>query len=159
MTGHIQPAQTMIKPGRPRPQMPSAPTITLTPKEIIGILRRHILMIVSFTIIGLITGGIVWFFLQKFKPKYTAKTAIEVLQPVENDPMAFATAQTNKDLFYQFRATKAAFMRQQNILQQLLRRDKIRETKWFEQFDNDITEAVNIWKRKWEFPRQETITG
>ena len=142
MTGHIQPPHTMVKPGGPRPLTPSAPTTTLTPKEIIGILRRHILMIVSCMIIGIITGGIAWFFLQKFMPKYTAKTAIEVLPPIKGDPMAFATTQINKDLYYQFRSTNAAFMKQQNILQQLLRRDKIRETKWFEQFNNDIEKTV-----------------
>ena len=142
MTGHIQPAHTIIKPGGPRPLKPSAPTITLTPKEITGILRRHTLMIVSCTIIGIIIGGIAWFFLQKFTPKYTAQTAIEVLPPVEGDPMAFATMQANKDLYYQFRATKTSFMKQQNTQQQLLRRDKIRETKWFEQFNNNIAEAV-----------------
>ncbi len=142
MTGHIQPAHTMIKPGGPRPLKPSAPTITLTPKEMIGILRRHILMIVSCTIIGIITGGTLWFFLQKFMPEYTAKTAIEVLPPVEGDPMDFVTMQTNKDLYYQFRTTKAAFIKQQSTRQELLRRTKIRETKWFERFNNDIEKAV-----------------
>lgn len=142
MTGHIQRTHTMANPGVPRPMSPSAPTTTMTPKEIIGILRRHILMIISLTIVGIIIGGVAWFFLQKFSPKYTARTAIEVLSPVDGDPMSFASVQTNKDLYYQFRATKAAFMRQQNIRQQLLRRDKIRETKWFEQFNNDVTKAV-----------------
>lgn len=145
---HIQPVHPMIKPGGPRPMRPSAPIPTLTPKEIIGILRRHILMIVSLTIMGIITGGVAWFFLQKFQPKYTAITSVEVLPPVEGDPMAFATMQSNKDLYYQFRATKAAFIKQQNTLQALLRRDKIRETKWFEQFNNDIAKAVRDLEKK-----------
>lgn len=103
---------------------------------------RDIILIVSFTLIGLIVGGVLYLCLDKFSPKYTAETAIEVMPPGAKDPMSFEQTPVDMELYYQFRASKAAFMKQENVLQQLLRRDKIRKTKWFKQFNNDMVDAV-----------------
>lgn len=59
---------------------------TLTPKEVLGILQRHMLLIIGFTIVGLVVGGLSWFMLRKCFPRYTARTYVEVLPPVEKDP-------------------------------------------------------------------------
>ena len=126
---------------RPGPRPPVAAT-TMTPKEIIGILRRHVLLMVSFAAMGLVIGGVAWYLLQRFLPKYTAQTAIEVLPPGQSDPMNIGTQQPNKDLYYQHRSTKAAFIKQQSTLQNLLRRDKIRDTDWFKQFGTNMAKAV-----------------
>ncbi len=152
MTGQIQPigrppGGNLIRPSGPRPPV-NAPPMTITPKEIIGILRRHILMIICSTVIGIIIGGGLWFLARRFAPKYTAIASIEVLPPGRSDPMAFASGQANKDLFYQFRATKAAFIKQQRMLMDLLKRDKIRETAWFKQFDNNTAKAVEELLKK-----------
>jgi capsular exopolysaccharide synthesis family protein len=140
MTEQMQPTSAMVR--RPGPRAPVAAAAAMTPKEIVGILRRHILLMVFSTMFGLIVGGVAWFLLRKYLPKYTAQTAIEVLPPGETDPMKIGGLQPNKDLFYQFRSTKAAYIKQQSTFQNLLRRDKIRETEWFKQFDNDIPKAV-----------------
>jgi capsular polysaccharide biosynthesis protein len=103
---------------------------------------RDIILIVSFAVIGLIVGGLLYLWLNKFSPKYTAESAVEVMPPGVEDPMSFDRSPVNMELYYQFRISKAAFMKQEDILQQLLRRDKIRETKWFKQFNNDMADAV-----------------
>ena len=138
MTGQIQPTVRMTAPIAPRPPMAVAAPMTMTPKEIVGIFRRHIWLIILFTAAGLIIGGGAWFLMQRYCPRYTANTAINVSPPIDVDPMLFSSVQSNKDLYYQFRFTKASFMRQQYYYQQLIRRDKIRETKWFAQFDNSL---------------------
>jgi len=142
MTGQIQPTVRMAAPIAPRPPMVAAGQVAITPKEIVGIFRRHIWMIILFTMAGAMIGGGAWFLMQRYFPKYTANTPIDVLPPVEKDPMQFTSTQPNKDLYFQFRSTKAAFMRQQNYYQELLRIDKIRKTEWFAQFNNDIPKAV-----------------
>ena len=135
-------------PARPRP----VPAATLTPKEIVGILRRHILLIVSLTILGLIIGGVGWYFLRKYAPKYTAQTFIRVLPPIEKDPMAIAAAQVQKDIQYGYRITMAALITQQSTLQSLINRDKIQETKWFKRFgkikDRRIRKAFKDLKKR-----------
>jgi hypothetical protein len=72
----------------------------LTPKEIFGILRRHVLLITVLTGLGLVIGGVTWYLLRKYFPKYIASTYIEVLPPVETDPMTIVSVQVQKDIQY-----------------------------------------------------------
>ncbi len=126
---------------RPGPAVPAG-GVQLTPKQIVGIIRRHVLLIIACTVLGTIIGGGLWYGLLKFAPKYTARTAINVLPPMTKDPMQIGSIAPNKDYYYEFRVTKANFIKQQSVLQELLQRDKIRQTDWFSQFNNDIAEAV-----------------
>lgn len=141
MTGQIQPTNAMVRRPGPRPPM-AAGAPTLTPKEIIGILRRHVLLMIFSATLGLVIGGVAWYLFQRFLPAYTAETAIEVLPPGTDDPMEIRTTLANKDLAYQLRFTKAAFIKQQSTFENLLRRDKIRDTEWFKRFNNDIPKTV-----------------
>lgn len=141
MTGQIQPTNAMVRRPGPRPPM-AAGAPTLTPKEIIGILRRHVLLMIFSATLGLVIGGVAWYLFRRFLPTYTAQTAIEVLPPGTADPMEIRTTLANKDLAYQLRFTKAAFIKQQSTLENLLRRDKIRDTEWFKGFNNDIPKTV-----------------
>ena len=131
----------------PRP----AAVTSLTPKDIFGILCRDILMIVSLTILGLIVSGVGWYFLLRYYPKYTAQTLIKVLPPVEKDPTTIGGAQVAKDIQYGSRLSMAAIIKQQSTLENLLKRDKVRETKWFRSFgeikDKRITKAVRDLKK------------
>lgn len=108
--------------------------VALTPKEIFGILRRHILLIVSLTVLGFIVGGVSWYLSYKYLPEYTATTFIGVLPPIEKDPMAIVGGQVAKDIQYGNRMSMAALINQQSTLQKLIDRNKIQETKWFKQF-------------------------
>jgi succinoglycan biosynthesis transport protein ExoP len=129
--------------------MPSA--IVLTPKDVFGILRRHILLMVSLTILGFIVGGASWYLLKKYLPKYTARTFIRVLPPIEKDPMAIVGGQVAKDIQYGNRMSMAALMTQQSTLQKLIDREKVKETKWFKRFgevrERSIPKAVDDLKK------------
>jgi len=115
---------------------------TLTPKQIVGILRRHILLMIFSATLGLVIGGVAWYLFQRFLPTYTAETAIEVLPPGTADPMEIGSSPANKDIAYQLRFTKAAFIKQQSTFENLLRRDKVRDTEWFKGYNNDIPKVV-----------------
>lgn len=137
----IQRAVTnLTAPSGPRPMaapMPAAAmgaAMAMTPKEILGIIRRHLLMIILFTIAGMFIGGLSWFLLLRYMPRYTASTQIEVLPPAQQDPTQITAAQPQKDIYYQFRFTKSAEMSGQNRLQELLRHPAVRDTDWFRQF-------------------------
>jgi len=131
-----------------RPAGPMPPTAAvLTPKEVLAILRRHILLIIILTALGLGAGGGTWYLLRKYLPKYTAQTFIEVLPPVQTDPMDIVAVQVNKDIHYQHRLSMANLIKQQRALQELLRNDKVRATRWFEQRDRDDRKAFKYLKR------------
>lgn len=124
-----------------------APVATvLTPKDVLGILCRHVLLIVIMTLLGLGAGGGIWKLLQKYLPKYTAETYIQVLPPVETDPMNIVATQVNKDIHYQHRLSMANLIRQQKTLQDLLRNDKVRATKWFQLRGKDDRKAFKYLK-------------
>jgi len=141
------------RPMGPRLPMPARPDVpAMTPKEIFGMLRRHILLIVSLTILGLAIGAASWYLLLNYAPKYTAQTFIKVLPPTLKDPMVIAGAQTGKDIQYGYRLSMAALITQQSMLQRLIERDKVQATKWFESFDKirakRIVKAVKNLRKK-----------
>jgi capsular exopolysaccharide synthesis family protein len=122
----------------------AAPTaIVITPKEILDILRRHVFLIIILTFCGAVAGTGLWGILRKFDPKYTAKTFIEVLSPGQLDPTQIGTPVAAKDIAYEFRFSKATLIKQQNMFQELIRRDTVRDTEWFKSFGNDVLKAMD----------------
>ncbi len=138
MSGNIQRTVNMLQsPAQVQPRPMPAPPVSqagLTPKEIAGIIRRHLWMIILLTILGTIIGGAVFVVQGRYFPKYTARGYIDILQPGESDPMQMTQPQQQKDIHYQFRVTKANLIKQQNMLLELIRQDRIQQTNWFKQF-------------------------
>lgn len=131
-------------PGRQVTRMaPAQSAMTLTPKEMLDIFRRHILLICILTFFGAAVGGGLWFVLCRIAPKYTARTYIEVLSPGRSDPTVIGSPIANKDIAYEFRFSKAALIKQQSMLQELIRREKVRETKWFQKFGDDVLAVMD----------------
>jgi capsular polysaccharide biosynthesis protein len=139
--------QTIVRrtagPAGPRP---AAPAATLTPKEIYAMLRRHVLLVVSLTVLGFVLGGVSWYLMLMYFPKYTAQTFIKVLPPVERDPMVIGGGQVTQNIQYGHRVSMAALIKQQRTLEELVARDKIQQTEWFNRFGDvkakKITKAV-----------------
>lgn len=140
-----------------RPMVSGVPRQTetiepLTPKDIAGIFRRHIWLIIYFTILGFIFGGAGWFLMLRYFPKYTAVTYIRVLPPVERDPIRIGGAQVQKDIQYGYRMSLASLIKQQSSLNDLVDRDKIQETQWFQGFgkskDRRIRKSIKNLKKK-----------
>lgn len=119
----------------PRPAMAARGAASgITPREIVAILRRHWLMIVLLTILGLGCGSASWYLFLKYWPLYTAQTFIRVLSPAEKDPTVIQSSPVAKDIQYGNRLSLAMRLTSQNMLQQLIDRDKIQQTKWFKGF-------------------------
>ncbi len=113
---------------------PLAASTAMTPREILAVFRRHIWLIVSLTISGIVMGGVSWFLLSLYYPRYTAQTLLRVLPTAEKDPMTIASAQVQKDIQYGARLSMSTLIKQQSTLVQLVSRDKIQATKWFQSF-------------------------
>jgi len=106
----------------------------LTPKEVFSMLRRHILLIVSLTILGLIMGGVAWKLLRKYLPRYAAQTYIKVLPPVEKDPMRIEAAMVAQNIQYGHRVSMANLIKRQSTLLDLIKSPEVQETEWFQRF-------------------------
>ena len=119
----------------------------LTPKEVLGILRRHILLIIALTFLGFMAGGTSWYLIRKYLPRYTATTYIQVLPPVETDPMTISTTQLQKDILYAHRQSIANLIKQQSSLERLVASDEVKQTDWFKLRDSNIRKAVRYLNR------------
>ena len=133
----------MVRPAGPRP--PATPS--MTPREVFGIICRHIFLIVFLTLLGLGAGGGTWKLLQMKFPRYTAKTYIQVLPPVETDPMTIGTIQLQRDVLYGYRQSIANLIKQQSTMEDLIKRDNVKETKWFARSRGDRRKAVKYLKK------------
>ncbi|MDO8302647.1 MAG: hypothetical protein Q7T18_05350, partial [Sedimentisphaerales bacterium] len=130
------------QPNPPMPRPSVAPAATLTPKEIIGIIRRHVLLIILCSIGGLMVGGGLWALLLKYHPKYTAFTYIAVLSPTKTDPTQLTQQSPSKDILYQTRLSKALILTRQSSFDKLLRIDEIRDTDWYQSFGGNISDLM-----------------
>jgi succinoglycan biosynthesis transport protein ExoP len=132
----VRPIASNRLPGQISQRFPAA--TSMTTKEAIGILRRHIFLIIFLTVLGICTGGTGWYLLQKYIPRYTATTYIKVLPPVEKDPMDIVAPQTHKDIMYGYRQSIANLMKQQSSLQKLLESDEVKKARWLERRGSTI---------------------
>jgi len=143
---------------RPSPAGPAnGSAATLTPKEVVGMLRRHLWMILFMTILGgtLGTGG--WYLMRRYRPLYRAETIVKVLPPIDTDPMDIVATQVQQNIQYGHRVSLANLMKRQSSLQALLQSDKVRQTKWFRRILKENTEeAVAYLERNLNaFPHRE----
>ncbi|MBC8472960.1 MAG: polysaccharide biosynthesis tyrosine autokinase [Planctomycetes bacterium] len=132
-------------PGPPGQGFPVA--ASMTSKEAMGILRRHIFLIFFLTMLGVVAGCAGWYLLQKYFPRYTSTTYIKVLPPVEKDPMDIVAPQTQKDIIYGYRQSIANLIKQQSSLEALLNSDVVKETQWFERRGRSTRKAVKYLNR------------
>ncbi|HSV26907.1 MAG TPA: polysaccharide biosynthesis tyrosine autokinase [Sedimentisphaerales bacterium] len=131
--------------------------MTLTPKDVMDIMRRHVLLIISFTALGFIVGGAAWYLLLRFSPRYTATTFVEVLPPGLRDPARVESPIVGKDIQFQERASKAAIFRQQTLHDELLRNSEVRATDWFARHGGDIDALRGTLRRHLgAIPERET---
>jgi hypothetical protein len=96
---------------RPAVKTSETPSLGLTPKEILGILRRHVFLIMFFTTTGLVAGGGSWYLLLRNAPKFTASAFVEVLPPIDRDPMDLRGIIVNKDIQFGYRLSIASLMK------------------------------------------------
>ncbi|MHC4758165.1 MAG: hypothetical protein ACYTE8_05885, partial [Planctomycetota bacterium] len=128
---------------RPAVKTSETPSLGLTPKEILGILRRHVFLIMFFTTTGLVAGGGSWYLLLRNAPKYTASTFVEVLPPIDRDPMDLRGIIVNKDIQFGYRLSIASLMKQQGVMMELLQqREKIKETNWYLQHGDNMVSRL-----------------
>ena len=145
--------------GASEPAAPLRVGDALTPREALGMLRRHLWLILFVTVIGGAAGTGGWYLVRRYLPLYRAETAIKVLPPIVTDPMDIVVAQVQQDVRYGHRVALANLMKSQSTLQELLQRDEIRRTKWYRQKTNggvDVAKAVQCLDRHLTaFPHRE----
>jgi polysaccharide biosynthesis transport protein len=141
--------------GSTRTAMPAA--ASLTARQVLAIFRRHILLIIIMTIIGFAASVGIWKILQIYFPRYVARTYIEVLSPAPSDPLTIGSVQLENNLQYNYRRSISNLIKQQRSLQELLERNKIKQTEWFSGTGGNIQKAVRSLDRNFgAYPQRDS---
>jgi len=105
---------------------------------------KRIFLIVFFSILGLIISGAACYLLRKHAPQYTASTYIRVLPPIEPGSLNIGPAAGPAE--YVHRKSLAKLINRQSNFEELINKDKVRETRWFKRFgqikDISIPKAI-----------------
>ncbi|MBN2271564.1 MAG: hypothetical protein JXN61_13180 [Sedimentisphaerales bacterium] len=94
-------------------------------------------------VVGLVVAGIVLHGPRAFGAEYTAQALIEVLPYVERDPFVLEAPPVDKDLQYQFRMSIATLITTQGSFEDLLKRDRLRQTKWYKQKGGESASRIS----------------
>ncbi len=107
-------------------------------------LRRHLWLIFFMTLFGAMAGTGGWYLVRRYLPLYRAETVLQVLPPVDTDPMEIVATQVQQDIQYGHRVAVANLIKSQNSLVDLLNSDKVRETQWFRRHVGGDTETGDL---------------
>lgn len=100
--------------------------------------RSVFLMVVA----GLAVAGVILNAPRALGAEFTAKALIEVLPYADKDPFVLETPAIDKDLQYQFRLSMARLLTMQGNFENLLKRDRVRQTKWFTNEARELARGV-----------------
>ncbi len=112
----------------------SAATAALSPRAVFVILRRHAFMILFVTLLGLAAGGGIWKLFQIKFPRYTARTYIQVQPSAGTDSTTIGAMQPQPEVMYEHRQSIANLIKRQSMFEELLKRDNVKETSWYQSF-------------------------
>ncbi|MGA2322290.1 MAG: hypothetical protein ABSG22_00390 [Sedimentisphaerales bacterium] len=94
---------------------------------------RTVTILLSFLVLGLVIGWLIWFLVPQLRPEYTAETFIRVLPGTE-------------------KGSTVTLIRHKNTLESLIDRDKIQQTEWFQGLgktkDERLRAGVSDLKRR-----------
>lgn len=103
----------------------------------------HTKQVICFWVLtGLIAAAAVCFLLATFAPGYTAHAFIRVLPAADKDPFASESASLAPSALYDLRVTMTTLMKHQSSVEELLNRETIRKTKWFQALANTTDEHI-----------------
>lgn len=131
----VQERVALPSPSRGRGADPAA---ALTSSDIMAMLRRRMVMIVTlFLFLGAAAVGLFALLWTKF-PMYQSESFIECISNVPDDQYKVAQAQRlRQDELERFVMTQASYIKQPDILRSALGLSEVKGTDWYKSFDED----------------------
>lgn len=155
MSGQIALPRTAGIPARPAGA--PVPMNTLTFKEVMGIIRRRIWLILIVTILCTILGGGLWYFCRMYYPKYTSQAFIRCKMPNAPDLLKGQTTLVNERVIALETQSKAAQLMGESFITRVLQRLRVQETKWFQKRKDNAQELMEDFKDSfYASPRRDT---
>jgi len=127
----------MIPARSPGPRGVSAPAMTA--RDVIGMLRRRLWLIVMITGLFTVLGVVLWMVLLMFNPKYTSTGIIQVRMPVREDILSSVALIPRADIINLETKRKARQLTSDSFLLSLLVDPKVSvyDTDWYDKYGKD----------------------
>ena len=135
-------------PQRRTPAQTAVPATTFTPKEILGMLRRRMWMIIIITTLIIIASVGLWFVLLKLAPRYTSRGLIRCEPPIQTDMLSTQKIIPTPGLIELETRSRAQELRNESFLAEILGRRVVQESKWYKSFGNDIDDRFKGLKKR-----------
>lgn len=109
----------------------------LTPVDPMRVLMEYIWVFVLTGVVGLVLGVGLYFVLTKFMPQYKSQAVVEIGSEITNvmDPTRERPEQA--EAYERFQRTQAMRMRGPGVLLNVLQRDDVKQTQWYQAHAND----------------------
>ena len=136
------PAALMV-PGvsMPAGQMPIAQP-QMSGADVWRVIRANWIMIASSVVVFAVLGVITFFLLAHYYPKFTAVGLIEVQPTIVIDPLQSGSGTTDRNAIELEQSTQVAYLKHDSLLSAVLQRSTdLRNTGWFQEFKDDVSEA------------------
>ncbi len=132
------PRGPMRAPMAVRPGGPGGGAVsTLNVKDVLGILQRRMWLILILAILFTAAGVGLYFLLLKQYPEYTSRGIVRVKMPSRTNILNPNNLLPRSDIIEIEAQGKATYLRNEAFLVQALERDAIKETKWFQNRQDD----------------------
>ncbi len=116
----------------------------MTPGDILAMLRRRAVLAALLTLLfaGLLLGGFfVWW---RYFPGYRAECLIECVSNAPKESLTLEHKRLLEEEHERFVATQALLLKSPSILEQALRLNAVRETKWYKSNSKDMNPLIEL---------------
>jgi len=104
--------------------------------------RKYIWVLLIAAVLGIGGGVGLQLALVRFAPAYTSRAQM-IVTDIQGDPYDLSTQAARADVLESFMANETARIRSERVLRQVLERQPIRNTQWYQQFDT-VEDALTV---------------
>ena len=146
--------QMTVAPGMPRPMVrgampggprPDAAASAMTIKDVLGIIRRRLWMIILSTVLGTMIGVGLWAYFWKFSPEYTSVGYVTCKVQAQSVLAGFRVMD-RPDIIEQETQTRALDLRSEDFLADILERSNIRASNWYKEREDNPEKMMDDMK-------------
>ncbi|MCK5271247.1 MAG: polysaccharide biosynthesis tyrosine autokinase [Sedimentisphaerales bacterium] len=158
MATEISLPATGIQAPQRRQVVPSAATGTgITYKDVMGILRRRMWLIIIVTAVFVILSAALWCIFLVYSPEYASVGFVRCKMPIQEGLFGMGGVTPRKDVITMATASNAELLNNEFFLSEVLERTRVKETQWYIKRKDDLEKRLDDMQKSFSaFPRRDT---
>jgi len=129
----------------------------ITYKDVMGILRRRMWLIIIVTTVFVILSAALWLMFLVYSPEYTSVGFVRCKMPLQEGLFGMGGVIPRKDVIAMATASNAELLNNEFFLSEVLKRTKVKETQWYIKREDDLEKRLEDIKKSFSaYPRRDT---